>query len=360
MLRGGVGAAAAVAAVVGAVRPVSWAWLGPALALLIAWTPVYAAVAWTRGLRPWLIGADLCVAGVLAIAVGHLVPAAALAGTDSWVAVIASMTVVCAQLSGAPVVSVPAGLLVVASLVVGQRIAHTTDGGVIALAVQTAQILVAAAVTAAATRIERTAVSAFERLQEARACAALDLASREDERAQLRVVHNGPLTTLTMALHSPTQEPSATLRQRAAAVLDALPGLVSANEAAAAQVRLDERLSQVVVWYEPPLRIAADLHPCLVPAAVADAFTGAVSEALENVVRYAGADRAAVTLSDERGAVRVRVSDAGRGFDQVRQSGHGFGVREDVAGRMAAVGGTAVVRSRLGAGTAVSLEWPRG
>ncbi len=363
VLRCAVAAAAGIAAVLGAVAPVSWAWLGPALVLLFAWTPVYATVAWTRGLRPWLIGADLCVAAALSLAVGHLVPAAALAGTTSWVAVIGSMTVVCAQLTGTPVLSVPAGLLVVASLVAGQRIAHSTDGGMIALAVQVVQVLVAAAVTAAAMRTERTVVGAFERLQQARAAAGLDLARREDERAQLRLVHNGPLTTLTMALHDVSGASSVTLRQRAAAALEALPRLAAGGDAAAAGdtgVRLDERLAQVVVWYEPPLRIAVGLHPCLVPAAIADALTGAVSEALENVVRYAGTDRAVLTLAEEHGTVRVGVSDAGRGFDPAWQSGYGFGVREDLAGRMAAVGGTAVVRSSPGAGTAVDLEWRRG
>ncbi len=363
VLRSGVAVGVGIAAVVGAVPPVSWAWLGPALVLLFAWTPVYATVAWTRGLRPWLIGTDLCVAAALCLSIGHLVPPAGLAGTESWVAVIGSMTVVCAQLSGVPVVSVPAGLLVVASLVAGQRLAHSTDGGTTALGVQTVQVLVAAAVTAAATRIERTAVGAFERLQEARASAALDLARREDERAQSRLVHNGPLTTLTMALHSGEETPSATLRQRAAAALEALSRLAAAEDTAAAldaDVRLDERLSQVVVWYEPPLRIAVGLQPCSVPAAVADAFAGAVSEALENVVRYAGADRAAVTLTEEHGAVRAGVTDVGRGFDLAGQSGYGFGLREDLVGRMAAVRGTAVVRSSPGAGTAVDLEWRRG
>ena len=209
-LRGAVAVGAGVAAVVGAVRPVSWAWLGPALALLFAWTPGYVAVAWTRGLRPWLIGVDLCVAAGLALAVGHLVPPAALPGTASWVAVIVAMTVVSAQLNGSPRVSVPAGLLVVACLVTGQRLAHSPDGGMDVLAIQTVQTLVAAAVMAAAMRIERTAVSSFTRLQEAQASAALDLAKREDERAQLRLVHNGPLTTLTMALHSTAAEPGAT------------------------------------------------------------------------------------------------------------------------------------------------------
>lgn len=393
-LRGAVAAAALIAAVVGAVPPVSLVWLVPALALVCAWTPAYVMVAWTRGLRPWLLGVDLCVSAALALAVGHLVPAAAIAGTTSWVAVITSMTVVSAQLGGAPAVSVPAGLLVVACYAAGQRLAHSPDGGLTALPIMVVQTLAGAAVMVVAMRIERTAVGAFRRLQEAEASAALARARREDERAQLRMVHNGPLTTLTMALHTAdagagdagagdasageagagragAYRSTATLRHRAAAVLAALPEIAAVPAAVpvgvpgagdGARVRLEERLSQVVVWYSPPLRISADLHPVSVPAAVAEAITGAVSEALENTVRYAATDRVTVKLREDAGAVRVTVTDAGRGFDlaEISPSGRGFGVREDLVGRMASVDGAATLRSSPGAGTAVELEWRRG
>jgi signal transduction histidine kinase len=384
VLRGVSAAVAVVAAVLGAVPPASWTWLGPALALVIAWTPLYVAVAWIRGLRPWLAGVDLSVAAALSLAVGHLVSAPSLTGTSNWVSLIASMTVVSTQLGGVPRVSVPAGLLVVACYVTGERLAGSTDGGLTALVVLTVQTLAGAAVMVVAMRAERTAVRAFYRLQEAQASAALARARREDERALLREVHNGPLTTLTMALHGAVR-PTATLRRRAEAVLATLTALApdgktggptgvagdtagTAEGAAVAvadagdgpRVRLDERLSQVAVWYAPPLRIMADLHPTLVPATVAEAMTGAVSEALENIVRYAATDRAAVELREDAGVVRVTVADDGRGFDLAALPGRGFGVREDLGGRMAAVGGTMTIRSAPGAGTVVALGWRRG
>jgi signal transduction histidine kinase len=364
-LRGAMAAVAVVSALVGAVRPVSWAWLAPALALVTGWTSVYVLVAWKRGLRAWLVAADLVVAAGLSLAVGHLVPAAVLPRTTSWVCQIASMTIVSAQLGGAPAASVPGGLLVVASLVAGQRLAHSADGGIPVLTTLTTQVLVAAAVMVVAMRAERIAVRAFTGLQEARAAQTLALARREDERAQLRVVHNGPLTTLTMALHARDGVPSATLRRRAAATLDALPRLVADADAVTGagedtDTRLDERISQVVVWYEPPLRIAVGTHPCSVPAKVADAFTGAVAEALENAARYAGTDQAAIELRESGGTVQVTVLDHGRGFDPAAVRVAGFGVREDLTGRMAAVGGRAVVRSSPGSGTVVELAWRRG
>jgi signal transduction histidine kinase len=175
------------------------------------------------------------------------------------------------------------------------------------------------------------------------------------------MVHNGPLTVLTMALHAGAAQPTATLRRRAGAVLNALPRLGAVGTPGdGVHVRLDELVSQVAVWYSPPLRITADLHPVLVPADVADAITGAVSEALENTARHAATDRVSIVLRENAGTVRAAVIDAGRGFDSEVASGHGFGLREDLVGRMAAIGGMAMIRSAPAAGSAVELEWRHG
>ena len=364
VLRGAVAALAVAAAIVGAVPPVSWLWLGPALALMLVWTLVYAAVAWTRGLRPWLAGLDLTVAAALALAAGHLEPVT-LPSTLGWVSNVVTVSLVSAQLGGPLLFSVPASLLVVASYRAGQRGAGSPDHGSTALLIMTVQILLGAAVMMVAMRAERGAVRSFHRLQEAQAAADLARASREAERAQLRMVHNGPLTMLTMTLHAAADRPTATLRHRAAAVLDALPALTAVDAADAgggAGIRMDERISQILAWYAPPLRIAADLHPARVPLAIAEALAAGVSEALANTLRHAAADQVAVLLTQRSGTVRVTVADNGRGFDlaAVAAAGTGFGLREDLAGRMAAVGGTATVRSSPGAGTAVELEWSSG
>jgi len=148
------------------------------------------------------------------------------------------------------------------------------------------------------------------------------------------------------------------VRRRAAEAVATLRDMtVTTTSTSAGQARLDERLARVTAWYEV-LEVAADLEPCLVPADVADAFAGAVAEALENVVRYAGTERTAIVLRDENNVVRVTVADEGRGFEPALVSG--FGLREDLEGRMAAARGSSVVRSRPGAGTEVHLEWDRG
>jgi hypothetical protein len=124
-------------------------------------------VAWRCGLPVWLIGVDLLVTVGLYLAIGHLVPAAAIAGTVNWIALIASMTVVSAQLGGRPFLSVPLGLLVAAGAVTGLGFAHIADGlggeGVLL----TTQSVAAAAVMVAARRIERTAEAAFSDIEDA-------------------------------------------------------------------------------------------------------------------------------------------------------------------------------------------------
>jgi signal transduction histidine kinase len=124
-------------------------------------------------------------------------------------------------------------------------------------------------------------------------------------------------------------------------------------------VRLDERLAQIVVWYQPLLVISADLPPCVVPGGVADAFAAAVLEALENVVRHADAEQATVALRVADTSVAVTVADRGRGFESAQPQGAAFGLREDLVGRMEAAGGTATVQSSPGMGTVVRLVWHR-
>lgn len=80
-----------------------------------------------------------------------------------------------------------------------------------------------------------------------------------------------------------------------------------------------------------------------------------VQEALTNVVKHAGTDRAQVTVEHRPDAVVVDVVDRGRGGD-VRQEGHGLtGMRE----RAALYGGTVLAAPMPGGGFKVSATLPR-
>jgi signal transduction histidine kinase len=100
--------------------------------------------------------------------------------------------------------------------------------------------------------------------------------------------------------------------------------------------------------------------------AVAEALSGAVQEAMNNVLRHSGTRTAWLTVAVEAGSVVVRVVDRGVGFvvDEpvTTPAGPGrpggFGLRYSVADRVRAVGGTARVISAPGEGTCVELVWP--
>ena len=81
-------------------------------------------------------------------------------------------------------------------------------------------------------------------------------------------------------------------------------------------------------------------------------------EALQNVVKYASATRATVSLSDGGGALRFTVTDDGVGFDTTTSS-YGTGL-QGIADRLAALDGSIEVTSAVGAGTTVEGTLPVG
>jgi signal transduction histidine kinase len=92
------------------------------------------------------------------------------------------------------------------------------------------------------------------------------------------------------------------------------------------------------------------------PAEVEAAAYFCVLEALQNVAKYARASGATVRLSEEDGQLAFSVSDDGAGFDpSVTPRGSGL---QNMADRLAALGGTVRVDSAPGRGTAVSGRIP--
>ena len=95
--------------------------------------------------------------------------------------------------------------------------------------------------------------------------------------------------------------------------------------------------------------------PTLGPAAAA-ALRGAVGEALANVAKHAGVDRAVVFAEADAGAVHVSVTDEGDGFDPL--AAHRRGLEHSVRERAERVGGTTAIESRPGGGTTVTVRIP--
>ncbi|HUF60007.1 MAG TPA: histidine kinase [Actinomycetota bacterium] len=79
-------------------------------------------------------------------------------------------------------------------------------------------------------------------------------------------------------------------------------------------------------------------------------------EALQNVAKYAGADRTVIRLSQSNGSLAFEVVDEGRGFDP-NGVATGSGL-QGMADRLAAVGGSLEIRSAPGSGTTVAGRVP--
>lgn len=86
-----------------------------------------------------------------------------------------------------------------------------------------------------------------------------------------------------------------------------------------------------------------------------------VQEALTNVVKHAGVDRARVFLRRDPRRALIRVEDRGQGFDAARalrpETEGGFGLRA-MRDRVQSFGGSFAVRSAPGQGTVVRAEIP--
>jgi signal transduction histidine kinase len=92
------------------------------------------------------------------------------------------------------------------------------------------------------------------------------------------------------------------------------------------------------------------------PSDVTVALYRVAQEAMNNVIRHAGARRAWLDLRCVPGAVVLVIGDDGRGFDPTGVGPEQFGLRT-MRERAEAVGAALTVGSRLGHGTVVTVEW---
>lgn len=125
-------------------------------------------------------------------------------------------------------------------------------------------------------------------------------------------------------------------------------GLASAlqRQAAAAQARSGLPI-EVRLCDEPEIPVRAK-----------EALYRIAQESLGNVVKHAGASLASLSLADVDGAIVLRITDNGRGFDPEGEFPGHFGLRS-MAERARKVGGEYTVQSAPGAGSTVTVRVPR-
>lgn len=123
---------------------------------------------------------------------------------------------------------------------------------------------------------------------------------------------------------------------------------------------LDSALAHTVAAWSRDIGVGAEFTvtgtPVPLPDDVEATLLRIVQEALTNVGKHAGAQRVGVTMSYMDGEVSVDIRDDGCGFT-VTAPVCGFGLR-GMRSRVGRVGGTLIVESAPGEGTAVSARIP--
>jgi signal transduction histidine kinase len=119
--------------------------------------------------------------------------------------------------------------------------------------------------------------------------------------------------------------------------------------------RLGLRVAVEKLAQSLPLPVLVDVTTAHLPAAIEASLYFFVSEALTNVVKHAGASRAAVTVAITADQVTAEVSDDGIGGVRFARSGIGLAGLSD---RVMALHGELAVDSRIGQGTRLRARIP--
>lgn len=200
---------------------------------------------------------------------------------------------------------------------------------------------------------------------------------REQERLRLaRDLHDelgGNLTAIKMALSQLSAQlpPEAMQLHARAAYLDqlldrsfdAVHRLTSTLRARPQAAPLADGLVAALNWqarqFEQqtgvPVTLSCSAHEPALDAAQASALFFIVQEALTNIARHAGASHAGITLESHEHALRLTISDNGRGIsEQDRHKPGHFGLA-GIEERISAVGGTVRLSGTPGNGTILVL-----
>ncbi|MFC5823963.1 sensor histidine kinase [Nonomuraea insulae] len=348
---------AVVAALFGAVAPVSMRWLAPMLLVHVVWTALFVRVFLRKQpLANWLVAGDVAITIALCLAQVNLVATEVLVTGSSWVAGLVTMTVVMAGVTWRPITAVPVGLAVAGAFAVGVGLASPSQSVLSTLGVHLVQLL---AIVLLMTLLRRSAASADTFLREsARAEISLmvERLRREDELRQVGSIHETSLHTLTMVGFGTYDEPSRTLRAQVATDLSALDKLRDHPHTASVPIALDALLDEVAER-ATGLDVRRRLTPETVPGDVAERFARAVTEALANIALHAGVHEAELSSGRRDGEILVEIADAGQGFDQHRLPPDRFGVRGSILDTMRSLPNGGAQISSGDRGTRISLWW---
>ena len=166
-----------------------------------------------------------------------------------------------------------------------------------------------------------------------------DVAESQDARAALSALRGAVVAAL-----QDVRRLAVELRPR---VLDDL-GLVAALERLTSGVSEQSGMA---------VELEANLGDARLPEEIETVLYRVIQEALNNVLKHAGAKHVSVVVSRKDGSVTAVVEDDGRGFVKPQSGDQGVGLL-GMGERLALVDGRLTVESREGAGTTVVAEVP--
>ncbi|MER5642275.1 DUF5931 domain-containing protein [Kitasatospora sp. NPDC002227] len=183
----------------------------------------------------------------------------------------------------------------------------------------------------------------------------VEAATRERERL-VRDIHDGVLQVLALVHRGESGSGLARLAgEHERALRGLMTGAALPPQASGEQLDLRELVARHT---DERITLSAPATAVLLPGQVAGELAAAVGAAVDNVRRHAGPGaRAWILVEDEPEAVTVSVRDDGPGCDPARlaeaEASGRLGVSRSIRGRVADLGGSAVVHSAQGEG----LEW---
>ncbi|MEP9395598.1 ATP-binding protein [Gordonia sp. VNK1] len=208
-----------------------------------------------------------------------------------------------------------------------------------------------------AAELDRTEATAIALAEDTAATTA-----RSAERTVARALtHDEIMASLLEADRNPD---SAHLPRRAASALEALDSTVRATNAGLDPdaARVATTIADAARHNDPGIDVTTAVRAhdsSTYPVNAVAALVGATAEATRNCYRHVPADRPRrchISVTDHR--VTITVSDEGGGFDPAATPRERLGIAVSIRERMRRVsGGDAVITSRPGAGTTVTVSW---
>jgi signal transduction histidine kinase len=126
-------------------------------------------------------------------------------------------------------------------------------------------------------------------------------------------------------------------------------GLLTAAKSLCEETARKHHIQIEFVHHDMPETISPDMALC---------FFRIVQEALNNIVKHSGAKQARIEFSGASSAIRLRIVDAGVGFDtRSRTARRGLGL-ESMRERLRIIGGSITIRSLHMEGTEILAEAP--